>query len=223
MNIYIDESGSINNKLKKEYFIISLIMPNNLKTLKKSYKRFVSSNYKRLQEIDDGKMFLNGQFRELKGSSFDKKMKQKFVDHFTKKNNFSLFYIIIDNEKINDIFCSNKSRAFNYVLKKAMEYFINNNLIPSEEHILQLDERNERTESRFFLEDYLNTELFSTGINKGKFNVIYFDSSTNVNIQIADVFSNLYYSHLKTNAYKKEIRYLEDRKILKGIFIFPLQ
>ena len=27
MNIYIDESGTINNKIKNEYFIITLIAP----------------------------------------------------------------------------------------------------------------------------------------------------------------------------------------------------
>lgn len=53
MKIYIDESGTINNKLKNEYFIITLIVPDNSNTLKKSYKRFVSSNLKELKKIDN--------------------------------------------------------------------------------------------------------------------------------------------------------------------------
>lgn len=32
MKIYIDESGTINNKLKNEYFIITLIVPDNSNT-----------------------------------------------------------------------------------------------------------------------------------------------------------------------------------------------
>ncbi|MFR2716936.1 MAG: hypothetical protein ACLTA5_06485 [Anaerococcus obesiensis] len=34
MNIYIDESGTINNQLKNEYFIITLIIPDNSNALK---------------------------------------------------------------------------------------------------------------------------------------------------------------------------------------------
>jgi len=223
MNIYIDESGTINNQFKNEYFIITLIIPDNSNTLKRSYKRFVSSNLKELKRIDNRqKMFLNGTFHELKGSAFDKPMKQEFINFFARKNNFSLFYIKVDNSRLKDTFCSNTSRVFNYLLKISLDYFIRNNYIPSENHLLQLDERNERTESRFFLEDYLNTELCITGINQGNFEVSYFDSANNSNIQIADVFSNILYSHLKTGNFADELDTLRDNGILKYIFEFPL-
>lgn len=222
MKIYIDESGTINNKLKNEYFIITLIVPDNSNTLKKSYKYFVSSNLKELKKIDNkGKMFLNGSFHELKGSAFNRPMKQKFVNFFSQNQNFSLFYIKVDNSKLNNTFCSNTSRVFNYILKISLDYFVRNGYIKSENHFLQLDERNERTESKFFLEDYLNTELCITGINQGSFTVSYFDSSNNINVQIADVFSNLLYSHLKTGNYNDELKTLKDNGILKYIFKFP--
>lgn len=224
MNIYIDESGSINNKLMNHYFIITLIASDQSKSIKRSYKRFISSHYDQLEKLDlkHQKMFKSGEFKELKGSCFDRYMKQDFVRFFGSKNNFFLFYIVADNSKLKDIFCSNTSRAFNYLLKTALEYFIKNGYIASEHHVLQLDERNERTESKFFLEDYLNTELSITGINSGNFTVQYFDSANNSNIQIADVFSNLYYSHLKTQAYKEELLFLREKGILKRIFRFPL-
>lgn len=222
MNIYIDESGTINNKLKNEYFIITLIIPDNSNTLKKSYKRFVSSNLKELKKIDNKqKMFLNGSFHELKGSAFNKPMKKKFVNFFSRKNNFSLFYIKVNNSRLNDSFCLNTSRVFNYLLKISLDYFLKNDYIKSENQVLQLDERNERTESKFFLEDYLNTELCITGINRGNFTVSYFDSANNLNVQIADVFSNILYSHLKTGAYSDELKTLKDNGILKYIFEFP--
>lgn len=223
MNIYIDESGTINNKINNEYFIITLIIPDDINSLKKSYKRFVSSNEKALRKIDNKqRMFLNGSFNELKGSAFDKPMKQKFVEFFCRKNNFKLFYIKVDNSRLNDTFCSNTSRVFNYLLKIALDYLIRAGHIKSENHHIQLDERNERTESKYFLEDYLNTELFITGINEGSFLVSYFDSSNNKIVQIADVFSNILYSHLRTNGYSNEIKLLEEKGILKYIFKFPL-
>lgn len=223
MNIYIDESGTINNKIKNEYFIITLIAPDKTNTLKRSYKRFVSSNHKRLKEIDTkNKMFLNGSFQELKGSAFDREMKKEFVKFFSQKNNFSIFYIVVDNSKLKDTFCSNTSRVFNYILKIALNYLIKNEYITSEDHHLQLDERNERTESRYFLEDYLNTELSITGINNGQISVSYFDSANNSTIQIADVFSNILYSNFKTRAYEEEIEKLKETGILKYIYRFPL-
>lgn len=224
MNIYIDESGSINNKLENNYFVITLIVPDQSNSIKRSYKRFISSRYDQLEKLDmkHRKMFKNGEFKELKGSCFDRYMKQDFVRFFCSKNNFPILYIVADNSKLNDTFCSNTSRAFNYLLKTALEYYIKKGYIASENHLLQLDERNERTESKFFLEDYLNTELSITGINSGNFNVQYFDSANNSNIQIADVFSNLYYSQLKTKEYHEELSLLREKGILKHVFRFPL-
>ena len=44
MIFYIDESGSINNHLShNKYFVIALVRVLNKKSLKRSYKRFVSS------------------------------------------------------------------------------------------------------------------------------------------------------------------------------------
>lgn len=237
MVIYIDESGSINNHISgNEYFIIALVRVVDKDSIKKSYKRFVSSNFDRLLMLDcdkvkpstgqvikeGGKMFCKGNFRELKGSQLDKKMKQKFVDFFVQKNSFELYYIIIDNKKLTDRFCENTARVFNYTLRLGLEYFISTGYLQSEDCILQLDERNEKTESKYFLENYLNTELSMNGTTGGKFAVQYFNSANNNIIQIADVFANLYYSHMKTGGYKEYIQKLKDAKILKCLFKFPV-
>lgn len=99
MIFYIDESGSINNHLShNKHFVIALVRVLNKKSLKRSYKRFVSSNYDRLLELDKdkyhpktgklikegGKMFSNETFKELKGSQFDKEMKKLNQDFFSK-------------------------------------------------------------------------------------------------------------------------------------------
>lgn len=236
MNIYIDESGSINNHSpNNKHFVIALIHATNKDAVKRAYKRFVSSNHSRLQELDQdkyhpetgallkegGKMFSNGTFRELKGSQFNKEMKQNFVEFFSRKQTFELYLIKISNTKLTDDFCKNTARVFNYCLKLALEFFIRKNYLPNEDCSLQLDERNEKTETKYFLENYLNTELSMNGTTTGKFDVSYFDSSNNSLIQIADVFANLYFSHLQTGAYEDEIQKLKDAGILKFIFEFP--
>lgn len=236
MNIYIDESGSINNHtLHNNYFIIALVRPIDKVSLKRAYKRFVSSNYQILQALDQdkyhpktgllikegGKMFSNGTFLELKGSQFDKNMKRRFVDFFSRKQTFELYFIKIYNNKLTDEFCQNTARVFNYCLKIALEFLIQNQYLPDENCSLQLDERNEKTETKYFLENYLNTELSMNGTTTHKFDVSYFDSSDNSLIQLADVFANLYFSHLQTGGYGKELKALKDSGILKYIFEFP--
>lgn len=91
MNIYIDESGSINNHIpNNKFFVIALIHVLDKNGLARAYKRFVSSNHDRLLELDQekvnpstgkvmrsgGKMFINNKFEELKGAQFDREMKR---------------------------------------------------------------------------------------------------------------------------------------------------
>lgn len=236
MIIYIDESGSINNKLPaNQDFIISLVVASDKKALARSYKRFVSANYDRLKELDQdkltkdgriiragGKMFTNEKFSELKGSQFDKAMKQQFVQFFSQKDNFEWYIIRLHNCRLTDKFCNNSARAFNYSMRLALNYFISNGYLPNEDCYLQLDERNEKTETRHFLANYLNTELTLSGESSGNFTVEYFDSSNNKFIQISDVLANIYYSHVITGAYEDELRQLKDADILKYVFEFPL-
>lgn len=236
MNIYVDESGSINNHIPdNNFFIIALVHTISKDSLKRAYKRFVSSNHDRLRELDQdkihpktgkviksgGKMFSGNKFKELKGSQFDRDMKLKFLQFFSQKPTFEVYYIKIANKKLTDHFCENTARVFNYTVRLALGYFIQQGFLPDEDCSLQLDERNEKTETRYFLENYLNTELSMSGTASGKFDVSYFDSANNRFIQIADVFANLYYSHLRTGAYAEEFQKLEENGILKCIFEFP--
>ncbi len=236
MNIYIDESGSINNHSpNNKNFIIAMIYVTDKKALDRAYKRFVSSNFDRLKELDKPKinakgkeikhgnrMFVNDKFQELKGAQFDKDMKTRFVEFFCQKKHFEIFYIKLDNKRLSNQFCSNTARTFNYTLKLALEYFLKKGYLPKEECNLQLDERNEKTETKYFLENYLNTELTLTGLTDEEFHVTYFDSSDNKYIQIADVFANLFYSELKTGQYEGLFTKLKENDLLKFIFEFPL-
>lgn len=237
MNLYIDESGSINNNShNNKYFVIAMVHVINKKNLDRAFKRFVSSNIETLKKLDQGKidtstgkvlkpenrMFSDGKFEELKGSQFDRRMKLKFLEFFSREHYFDVYYIKISNSRLTDTFCKNTARVFNYTLRLALEYYIKNGYLPNEDCHLQLDERNEKTESKHFLENYLNTELVLCGVVEGNFTVTYFDSSNNKFIQIADVFANLFYSQLKTNQYLEEFKLLEKDGILKHTFEFPI-
>lgn len=224
--LYVDESGTmtISHSKVHPYFIISIVRVKNVDKLKKAYKRFVSSKKTELKSADEKNvMFSELGFAELKGNSFTPKLKRDFVNFFCRNNYFELFYIVAENSKIHPRFYDNTARAFNYLIRLSIEYYINNGYISGDNILLQLDERNERTETKHFLENYLQTELGMKGIIKGDCTVRYFDSSNNCIIQIADVFSNLYFSELKTGAYTKEFERMKKDGYLKHIFEFPLK
>ena len=236
MNIYIDESGSINNNLgTKNDFVVAMILVKDSKKLSHVYKRFVASKLEKLKKLDrekvdpktnriirqGGKMFKEDTFLELKGAQFDAKMKKDFVNYFIQQDYFDIFFLHLHNDKLSDSFCSNTSRGFNYLIKLALGYFFKEGFLTEGDYILQFDERNERTETRFFLEEYLNTELVIEDHLNSNFNVTYFDSRNNKFIQIADVFANLYYSHLLTGAYSEQIEQMKQSGRLKYVFEFP--
>jgi len=107
---------------ENKYFIIAMVRVTDKDALKRAYKRFVSANHDRLLELDrdklnpntkkvikpGGKMFRNGKFRELKGSQFDKDMKERFVEYFSRRQSFEIHYIEIANKELSNEFCENK-------------------------------------------------------------------------------------------------------------------
>lgn len=228
--LFVDESGTMTAKYCDihPYFIIAIVRAKEPDKLKRAFKRFVSKNADRLREIDsDGKMFNNGKFLELKGNCFTPDLKRDFISYFCRNNYFEVFYIIADNKKVakknNGKLYDNTARAFNYLMRLAIAYYINHGYINTDHLVIQLDERNEKPETKYFLQDYLNTELAMSEILTSECSVEYFDSCNNHIIQIADVFANLMFSELKTNAYTEEFTFMKTEGYIKHIFKFPLR
>ncbi len=223
MNLYIDESGSINSNNHKK-FIISVVMPNDKERLKKVYKKFVSKNLNRLRKLDkNNKMFRkDGSFLELKGSSFDRDMKYEFLNYFCRNNLFKVRYIILNNDELEERFIENKARTFNYLMKIFLINTIRKQIITDDELFLHIDERNIKTDSKFSLEDYLNQELLLEANIIKDVKVQYYDSSQSQLIQIADVFANIKYSNYLTDkVYKDILKELQKEGYILEDFKFP--
>ena len=226
MNVYMDESGSVHPVAVNlnRFFIISIIIPKNNQQLKKVCKLFVRKNFQKLKNLDSKNKMFNkkGKFLEFKGACFDRKMKNDFMDFFCQKNLFRVGYIILDNNRLQQKFISNKARTFNYLLKLFFANAVQRKYIEDEEIFLHIDERNVRTGSRFSLEDYLNQELI---LNLGLIKNVktkYYDSSQNQLIQVADVFSNIMYSNLMTHGdYEKKLKRLQSEGYILPLFRFP--
>lgn len=234
MLIYIDESGTVNNfdHSNCPYTVIALVHVKDKIMMQRAYDYFVKTNLDRLRELDKdkidaegrviktgGQMFVNGKLMELKGACFDSDMKRRFLSFFGNEPYFEVFYIKIVKSRYSGKFYSNAARMFNYSLKLGLSHFTNKKLLPyKEECILQLDERNEKPETRYFLEEYLNTELTMKGRCKGPFKVHYLNSANNKIIQITDVYANWFYSQLQTGAYDEELKTQQETGIIREIF-----
>ena len=228
VNMYIDESGSIHPSSQNlnRYFIIGIVIPKDMKKLKRVYKIFIRNNIETLRKLDtERKMFSqDGKFLELKGCFMNKPMKLNFIKFFCQNNLFEVRYIILDNNSLEPRFIQNKARTFNYLLKLFLTNSIKKDYIHDKEIFLQIDNRNVKTESKYSLEDYLNQELSLNCNLVNQIHVQYFDSSQNSFIQIADFFSNLMYSNLITNgAYKKEIQQLQKEGYILPSFVLSSQ
>ena len=206
------------------YFVISIVRALDKDKVKRVIKRFVSKHIEELKECDDeGKMFKDGKFLELKGSAMSWKLKKEFATYLAKQKLFEVFYIVIDNSKIKRNLYKNVSRAFNYVVKLALGYFINHKYLPlGSEFYIQIDERNDRPEAKLHLQEFLNTTLQIEDEISGEIKVEYFDSCNNCIIQLSDFFANLMYSQLQTDNYKEVIDLLANNDIIKTIFKFPI-
>lgn len=225
-NLYIDESGSLTtncDEYKQPFFIISIILVKNDNVLRRNLKRFISRNMKILKKLEKSdKMFTNGKFVELKGSALNGALKKDFVESMIKDTPFELYYIKVYNNHVSKTFLENKARAFNFLLKIFFEHNLRVKNLKDEKYFLQIDERNIKTQSKNTLEDYLNTELIlNFNLLSDPLIVRHFDSANNKFIQVADVFSNIYYSHCLTNKYGDVFDNLMQKKILKEIFVFP--
>lgn len=226
VNLYVDESGSMTCEFCKEFpfFIVAIVKVKNPNELKKAYKYFVKENFKLLNHnAKTSKMFdLSGKFLELKGNEFTADLKHKFVDFFCKKQYFEVFFILLDNAKIDKKLYKNTARAFNYVIKLTLATLIKKGFLDKgETYNIQIDERNQKTGAKKSLEDYLNTQLQLDEKLTNEIHVTYFDSTKNKNIQIADVMANLFFSQMRTQKYNDDFQKLKKAGIFKYVFEFP--
>lgn len=227
ITFYADESGSIcscNQLSRRRWFIVSLVKIKNEKSLKRAYKRYISSRLDDLMNNskDSSKMFKDDKFIELKGSAMTPKQKMDFLSFFCKNSYFEVYYIVVDNSCTEPYFSSVPARAFNYLMKLNLLALLNRNYTITEDHLFHIDNQNVRTESKATLEDYLNTELQYQYKKYMNVKIEYSDSSVKKIIQIADVFSNILYSSKLTETYGQVLNKVTNDGYIKFCFEFPI-
>lgn len=218
INCYIDESGSMTKKYAKSFpfFVICIINVLDASKLKHLYKTLFIKDKSLFVKSNDNKY-------ELKGARLTKEQKVYLANYFNRPGLLEVFYIKVINENLNNdqLYC-NKARAFNYLIAKDFEHLFIKKLLFYDEYFLYIDNRNIKNDSKKSLEDYLNIKLSFENYFATRFRAQYYDSKNVKLIQIADFFSNLFYSDLITSNYECSIVKLIKNRVIKDIFIFPL-
>lgn len=143
--------------------------------------------------------------------------------YFNRPGLLEVFYIKVVNQHLdNDEIYANKARAFNYLIGKDFEHLFIKKLFDFDEYFLYIDNRNVKNDSKKSLEDYLNIKFSVENFFATRFRAEYYDSKNVKLIQIADFFSNLFYSDLLTKNFESDFLELVDSNVVKDIFVFPL-
>ena len=108
------------------------------------------------------------------------------------------------------------------MIKLCLEYNTNNRFIKKDINYFYIDERNVRTDTFSLLGEYLNTELVTAKSIQGTFIVEYCNSESKELIQVADVFSNIYYTYIKSGRLLDDkLSFMRDKNYIKSEFYFP--
>ena len=159
--LFIDESGTMTTEYYDEFpfFVICLLHVKDKRKLKTITKRFVSKNLDRLKALNSNKMFKGDKFIEIKGSELDYNLKIELAEYLCKFDVFEIVYIDVENKNIEPNLYRNKARAFNYLVDLCLGFVIKKKIFPKGDYLIQIDERNIKTNAQKTLEDYLVMEL----------------------------------------------------------------
>lgn len=223
--LYIDESGSMTKEYAKvnPNFVMCIVRVKDEKNLRKILKRFIMLHYDEINKADKrNKIFKNGSFIELKGSSLTPSLKHTLANFLCQKELLELYYIFIDNDKVKDGIFDDPSLVYNYVLCLLLEKHLKNKNLPFDDYLIDIDQRNLKKISINSLEEYLNIELKIRQNLVQSLNIEYYDSKDNLLVQVSDFFSNLYFSYLRfPQEYKQLFNKLKDNNYIKDIYYYP--
>jgi hypothetical protein len=197
---FIDESGIIPktypSRRKFKYFVISYVHTNNHKRLKRVYRRSLKKLKSSFPDFFDS---LENP-KEPKGSELHPFMKYHIVHDLLTYTDIKLGHMVVDNQKIEQRFREDASRSFNYLTKIIISNFPLT--VADKKHLsLNIDNRNVAVKNLKELKGYLEAELILNENLVDKVSVQYFDSKYTTNIQVADLFANIFYQRFRYKDY----------------------
>ena len=228
ITVFVDESGTIGKGIIKEddFFIITLLFVKDedvnhiKKVFKKERLKIVNKKEVLKQQLKNNK--------EVKGSELSETEKRKIYEKIIEKcgDKFEIAVIVMNNKKATVKFRSNSSRAFNYLIKIFLEkHFKKRSKFKKVNQVsFIIDERTVATESKYTLQEYLNTELnLMETFSEKDITVHYYDSKKYLLLQLADFISNTFYRYKQKNntESKDNVEILLKQTSTNKMFKFP--
>ena len=228
ITVFVDESGTIAKGQVNEddFFIVTLLFVHNedinhiRKVFKKERLKIINRKEKLKQHLKCN--------NEIKGSELSEVEKQQIYDRLIEKcgDKFEIAIIVLNNRKATEKFRSNSSRAFNFLIKIFLDknFKKKSKFKKVNQMNFIIDERNVATESKFTLQEYLNTELNLLDIfSEEDIRVHYYDSKKYLLLQLTDFISNTFYRYQQKHdkAAKRNIDLLIKQTSTKKVFKFP--
>lgn len=186
--VFLDESGHIHKNSNCNFFAIGGFM-----CLKQDKNKIKSTYKKKTYTIKKNKKIKRE--KELKSFDFDINEKIDILSEIQDFNSFIGVGKVFDKtnmwKKID-----NENVFYNYAVKILFKDIIKPNILNYKNNetykiILSLDNRSIKTGDLKNLQDYLNTEFI---LSNFVFEVTYYDSKQNYNIQLADLIVNSIYN-----------------------------
>ena len=228
ITVFVDESGTIGKgKINRDdYVIVTLLLvrDEDVEHLKKVFKK------ERLKVVNK-KAILKEHLKlnkEIKGSELSETEKSQIYKRIVEKcgDKFEIAVIVLNNKKATVKFRSNSSRVFNYLIKTFLnKHFKKNSKYKNVNQMhFVIDERNVATESKYTLQEYLNTELnLVETFSQEDIRVHYYDSKNYLLLQLADFISNTFYRYQQKNVQeaKGNVGLLLNQTSTRKVFKFP--
>ncbi|MCP4482616.1 MAG: DUF3800 domain-containing protein [bacterium] len=189
LSIFLDESGNMHQNSPDRFFVIGGVITEKLLLLYKKYKK-ANLHLKRMRNFSLGK--------ELKASHMKRDDKIFLLNEIQKQlPNMRFLAIVVDKEKLYRKI-TRVNLFYNYLIKILLLSLAQKNIINN--HTLKigllLDNRSIKVASKNSLEDYINIEFNYHLFVKDHmyFYADYLESSSNFNIQLADLVCNTIWS-----------------------------
>lgn len=228
ITVFVDESGTIakGQVVGDDFFIVTLLLVQNedIDHIRKVFKKERLKIINRKEKLKKHLKINN----EIKGSELSETEKQQIYNKLIEKcgDKFEVAIIVLNNRKATEKFRSNSSRAFNYLIKMFLDKNFKKKSKFKEVNQMNfvIDERNVATESKFTLQEYLNTELnLMETFSEEDIRVHYYDSKKYLLLQLTDFISNTFYRYQqKHNKEAKEnVDLLIKQTSTNKVFKFP--
>lgn len=178
--IYIDESGTIGLKKLESYFVISAVIFDDKKALKRA-KNVIKRKKVKFQMLE-----------ELKASKLKIPQKQEVLQSLANKFDYRVAYIVVEKSKISSKLYKHKNITYNFLFGILIKNILK---ACNDEVRIISDNRTTKVTSADSLCDYIFARAYGDWNFRHHFSIEQADSHTHYGLQVADILANAIFAN----------------------------